>query len=84
MSGDSDLMRILGNIEGKLDGLVDNHTKTIQRIDALHTDLQTHKEDDARIHNRVIGVMTTLGAILSTAWALITFFGSSIARAFNP
>lgn len=83
MTSEIDIMRILGNIEGKLDNLMDGHKTVHVRLDALNTELQAHKEDDARDKNRVIGVMTALGAILSTAWALITFFGTSIAKAFH-
>lgn len=70
MSGDSDIMRILGNIEGKLDGLVNSQSSVQGQVTIIGKDLQDHKAEDALIKNRIVGA----GVVLTVLWTVITFF----------
>lgn len=69
MSGETDVMRILGNIEGKLDGLVNSQCSVQGQVTAISKDLQDHKTEDARVKNRIIGA----GIVLTVLWTVITF-----------
>lgn len=78
MSGDSDMMRILGNIEGKLDGIAASQNENKERIDALHKDLQEHKAVTLRDRERVLGGLWVIGSFMTTIWAAVTFFKDSV------
>lgn len=78
MSNDSDIMRILGNIEGKLDGIAATQEENKSRIDALHLDLQEHKSATLRDRERVLGGLWVIGSFMTTIWAAVTFFKDTV------
>lgn len=78
VSNDSDIMRILGNIEGKLDGIASTQEENKARIDALHADLQEHKSATLRDRERVLGGLWVVGSVMTTVWAAVTFFKETL------
>jgi hypothetical protein len=83
------IMRVLGRIEGTLNGLVSemNTTKSDMKenVTALHARLDVHIKsfdehvaEDRQYRNYIIGFIAAVSLVASGLWDLVTHFGERL------
>ena len=68
---DSQIMRILGNIEGKIDTMTNVHEDFKAELNGLRGELTQHKADTAKDKNLILGGVAVVGVFLTGGLELI-------------
>lgn len=81
----NNVMRVLGNIEGKLDGIIEDQqafrekvSSMEENISTLHQELREHKAKTMQDRDRVLGGLYVGAGFMSVVWTAVTFFKESI------
>lgn len=82
---EDNVMRVLGNIEGKLDGIIENQQGFRDKVSSMETDISTlhqelreHKAKTLQDRDRVLGGLYVGAGFMSVVWTAVTFFKESI------
>lgn len=86
---DSQIMRVLGRIEGTLNGIVadlsttktdlrEHVTEIHSRLDVHISKFDAHVAEDRQYRNYIIGFVAAVALVATGVWDVVTHFGDKI------